>query len=55
MTSCKEVHVQGREEERGVWDKAREKKISKTLGKERSLPIGNSSSSQAAEKKEMSM
>ena len=29
MTSCKEVNVQGREEERGVWDKAREKKITR--------------------------
>ena len=62
MTSCKEVHVKGIEGERGVWDKAREKKISKTvrgqgmtLGTGRSLLIGNSSSGQAAEKKEIRM
>ena len=55
--------AQGREEKRDLWDKAREKKINKKLRStghdtgegEESLPIGNSSSSQAAEKKEMSM
>ena len=31
MNCCKEVHVKGIEGERGVWDKARETKISKTV------------------------